>query len=95
MRSTLPSGNTTRPTRPQPSGTATRGRVPADGSGHAALLTLVRLLTRQTALKAMRTEPSSASNSKERQPFLLPPDIYQPRTTGGRQMERTGVAHFA
>jgi hypothetical protein len=87
MRSTLPCGNTNRPTRPQPSGTATRGRVPTDGYEHAALLTLVRLLTRQAALQAMRTEPSSASNSKERQPFRLPPDIYQPRTAGGRQME--------
>ncbi len=66
MRSTLSTGNATRPTSSQSSGTADGGRVPADGSGHAALLTLVRLLARQAALEAMHAEPSPASNSKER-----------------------------
>jgi hypothetical protein len=47
VRSTQSSCNATRPTRSQSSGTADGGRVPADGSGHAALLTLVRLLARQ------------------------------------------------
>ena len=65
MCSTLPASKATRPTCSQSSGTADAGRVPVDGSGHAALLTLVRLLARQAALEAMRAEPSPASNSKD------------------------------
>jgi hypothetical protein len=48
-----------------PRGLRTTGRVPADGFGHAVLLTLVRLLARQAAVEAMRVEPSPASNPKD------------------------------
>jgi hypothetical protein len=65
MRSALTAGNATRPSRSQSPGAAGAGRVPANGSGHAFLLTLVRLLPRQAALEAMRAEPSRASNSKD------------------------------
>lgn len=66
MRSTLSTGNATRPTRLQSSGTADAGRVPASGSGHAALLTVVRHLARQAALEAMRAEPPSTSHITDR-----------------------------
>ena len=65
MHSTPSTGNATRPARLQSSRTADAGRLPADGSGHAALLTPVRHLARQAALESMRAEPSPASNSKD------------------------------
>jgi hypothetical protein len=63
MRSTLPSGNATRPTRSQPSGTAGGGRVPVDGFGHAALLTLMRPLARQAASKPCPQSTPQPRNS--------------------------------
>jgi hypothetical protein len=65
MCSTLSHRKASRPVRSQSSGTADAGRVPADGSGHAALLPLLRFLARQAALEATRAEPFPASNFKD------------------------------
>jgi hypothetical protein len=66
MCSTLSHRKASRPVRSQSSGTADAGRVPTDGSGHAALLPLVWFLARQAAMEAMQAEPSPVSNSLER-----------------------------